>query len=150
MVTSWYHWSGFSILDYCRQPSNLLSGSLDHSVRFSQLAFRPCLFNSFTTSFLWWWICLTAQFILPCIPPLTSLYNMKVNLSHKSAKTMTITLARFISKSVVSLSCILSEHHTNAMSLYFVVVLNICTFMMKYNCLSHDVKSLRIFGIEMK
>ena len=74
----------------------------------------------------------------------------KVNLSHKSAKTITITLARFISKSVVSLSCILSEHHTNAMSLYFVVVLNICTFKMKYNCLSHDVKSLRICGIQIK
>ena len=148
MVTSWSHWSGFSILDHCRQPSNLLSSSLDNSVlsvSFSSLPFQ--LFYHFFSMVM---NLPYPQFILPCIPPLTSLYNMKVNLSHKSAKTITITLARFISKSVVSLSCILSEHHTNAMSLYFVVVLNICTFMMKYNCLSHDVKSLRIFGIEMK
>ena len=148
MVTSWSHWSGFSILDHCRQPSNLLSSSLDNSVlsvSFSSLPFQ--LFYHFFSMVM---NLPYLQFILPCILPLTSLYNMKVNLSHKSAKTITITLARFISKSVVSLSCILSEHHTNAMSLYFVVVLNICTFKMKYNCLSHDVKSLRICGIQIK
>ena len=148
MVTSWSHWSGFSILDHCRQPSNLLSSSLDNSVlsvSFSSLPFQ--LFYHFFSMVM---NLPNLQFILPCILPLTSLYNMKVNLSHKSAKTITITLARFISKSVVSLSCILSEHHTHAMSLYFVVVLNICTFKMKYNCLSHDVKSLRICGIQMK
>ena len=148
MVTSWSHWSGFSILDHCRQPSNLLSSSLDNSVlsvSFSSLPFQ--LFYHFFSMVM---NLPYLQFILPCILPLTSLYNMKVNLSHKSAKTITITLARFISKSVVSLSCILSEHHTHAMSLYFVVVLNICTFKMKYNCLSHDVKSLRICGIQIK